>query len=80
MLHIMVRSKIFVQDGTKQPRGRPREFVAADALAKMQRQLWTCGLSAASLEDIAQAAGLNRPSLAAAFGDKDAIYTQAAAH
>jgi AcrR family transcriptional regulator len=45
----------------------------------MQRKLWTAGLSGASLESIARSAGLNRPSLAAAFGDKNAIYAQAAA-
>ena len=46
----------------------------------MQRQLWMTGLSGASLDGIARSAGLNRPSLAAAFGDKDAIYAQVAAH
>lgn len=46
----------------------------------MQRQLWTTGLSRSSLDDIARSAGLARPSLAAAFGDKEAIYAQAAAH
>ena len=45
----------------------------------MQRQLWTTGLSGASLDGIARSAGLNRSSLAAAFGDKDAIYARAAA-
>lgn len=59
--------------------GRPRKFDEAEALAKMQRQLWTTGLSGASLDGIARSAGLNRPSLAAAFGDKDAIYARAAA-
>jgi AcrR family transcriptional regulator len=78
----------FVQDGTKsvqadtkKPRrgGRPRKFDEGEALAKMQRQLWTTGLSGASLDGIARSAGLNRPSLASAFGDKDAIYVRAAA-
>src|SRR5882757_8346266 len=59
--------------------GRPRKFNEIEALAKMQRQLWKTGLSGASLAGIARSAGLNRPSLAAAFGDKDAIYAQAAA-
>lgn len=59
--------------------GRPRSFDDAEALRSMQRQLWTTGLSGVSLHDIARSAGLNRPSLAAAFGDKDAIYAQAAA-
>ena len=59
--------------------GRPRKFDEAEALRNMQRQLLTTGLSGASLDGIARSAGLNRPSLAAAFGDKDAIYAQAAA-
>ena len=45
----------------------------------MQRRLWTTGLSGVSVDGIARSAGLNRPSLAAAFGDKNAIYAQAAA-
>jgi TetR/AcrR family transcriptional regulator, copper-responsive repressor len=69
-----------MQDGTKQtkPGGRPRKFDEATALRAMQRQLWTTGLSGVSLDGIARSAGLNRPSLAAAFGDKDAIYAKAA--
>src|SRR5580700_4298028 len=59
--------------------GRPRKFDEATALGAMQRQLWTTGLSGVSLDGIARSAGLNRPSLAAAFGDKDAIYAKAAA-
>ena len=70
-----------MQHGTKQGLlgGRPREFDEDEALAKMQRRLWTTGLSGVSVDGIARAAGLNRPSLAAAFGDKNAIYAQAAA-
>ena len=69
-----------MQDRTKRPTraGRPREFDEGEALGNMQRKLWTAGLSGASLESIARSAGLNRPSLAAAFGDKNAIYAQAA--
>jgi AcrR family transcriptional regulator len=70
-----------MQDRTKPMNrgGRPRKFDPDDALAKMGRQLWTTGLSGASLDSIARSAGLNRPSLAAAFGDKDAVYAKAAA-
>ena len=59
--------------------GRPRKFDEAEALESMQRMLWATGLSGVSLDGIARSAGLNRPSLAAAFGDKDAIYAKAAA-
>jgi AcrR family transcriptional regulator len=59
--------------------GRPRKFDQAEALTKMRLRLWTTGLSGASLDGIARSASLNRPSLAATFGNKDAIYAQAAA-
>ena len=70
-----------MQQGTKQRSrgGRPREFDEDEALEKMQRRLWTTGLSGVSLDGIARSAGLNRPSLAAAFGDKNAIYAHVAA-
>jgi len=70
-----------MQHGTKQRDrgGRPRKFDEEEALEKMQRQLWTTGLSGVSVDGIARSAGLNRPSLAAAFGGKNAIYAQAAA-
>lgn len=67
-----------MQVGTKRRGGRPRKFDEAQALGSMQRQLWTTGLSGITLDGIARAAGINRPSLAASFGDKDAIYARAA--
>lgn len=39
--------------------------------------LWLKGYAATSLEDIVAATGMNRPSLYAAFGDKEAIYLTA---
>jgi len=79
--NILHRNESFMQHGTKQRYrgGRPREFDEDEALEKMQRRLWTTGLSGVSVDGIARSAGLNRPSLAAAFGDKNAIYAQAAA-
>src|SRR5437773_2031390 len=79
--NILYRVQHFMQLRTKirSRRGRPREFDEDQALENMQRRLWTTGLSGVSVDGIARAAGLNRPSLAAAFGDKNAIYAQAAA-
>lgn len=81
MPHKTSEGKRFMQVRTKPVgrSGRPRQFEETKALRNMQRQLWTTGLSGASLDGIARSAGLNRPSLAAAFGDKNAIYAQAAA-
>jgi len=59
------------------PRGRPRSFDAGEVLEKARGVFWNLGYAAASLDDIAAATGLNRPSLYAAFGDKHALYMAA---
>ena len=41
------------------------------------RHFWNEGYAAARLDDICDQAGLSKPSLYAAFGDKDALYEQA---
>jgi len=61
----------------RRPRGRPRSFDADAVLEKAKAVFWNLGYDAASLDDIAAATGLNRPSLYAAFGDKHALYMAA---
>lgn len=58
-------------------RGRPRAYDPQTALRQALGVFWNTGYSAASLDSIASAAGMNRPSLYAAFGDKHAIYIKA---
>jgi len=58
-------------------RGRPRAFEPETALQRAMDVFWTEGFSAASLDEISAATGLNRPSLYGAFGDKRALYIQA---
>lgn len=55
-------------------RGRPREFDPSTALAAASQAFIRYGYSAASLDLLARAMGLNKPSLYAAFGDKRALY------
>jgi TetR/AcrR family transcriptional regulator, copper-responsive repressor len=55
-------------------RGRPRQYDPEQALAKAGDVFWKHGYAAASLDDLAAATGMNRPSLYAAFGDKRDIY------
>jgi AcrR family transcriptional regulator len=62
------------------PRGRPREFDADEVLARVRRVFIEKGFSAASLDDLAAAADLNRPSLYAAFGNKEELYVRALRH
>jgi AcrR family transcriptional regulator len=61
----------------RRPRGRPRSFDVHEVLEKAKAVFWNLGYDAASLDDIAAATGLNRPSLYAAFGDKHALYLAA---
>jgi AcrR family transcriptional regulator len=61
-------------------RGRPRKFEPAAALNKAMLVFWQKGLSATSLDDLASAMEMNRPSIYNAFGNKDAIYRAALEH
>ena len=58
-------------------RGRPRAFDEADALDAVLERFWTKGFHGTSLDELAAAAGVNRPSLYAAFGDKQSLYLKA---
>jgi AcrR family transcriptional regulator len=61
------------------PRGRPRAYDADAALGAARDAFWAAGYSATSLDDLATATGMNRPSLYAAFGNKQALYLKALA-
>ncbi len=56
------------------PRGRPRKFDEDQVLRAALQRFRTHGLSSTTLDDLAEATGVNRPSLYAAFGDKKALY------
>ena len=60
----------------KRKRGRPRQFDPERVLENVRAVFIAKGYAGASLDDLAAAAGLNRPSLYGAFGDKEQLCIQ----
>lgn len=55
-------------------RGRPRTFDIDLALDRAVEVFWKHGFQDASMHELTEAMGLSKPSLYAAFGDKEALY------
>ena len=57
--------------------GRPREFYLNEALDRAMLVFWRKGYEGASLSDLTEALGVARPSLYAAFGNKEQLFRKA---
>src|SRR5215467_10729184 len=57
--------------------GRPREFDIELALDRAMELFWRKGYEGTSLSDLTDTLGITRPSLYAAFGNKEALFRRA---
>ncbi|HSI24986.1 MAG TPA: TetR/AcrR family transcriptional regulator [Methylotenera sp.] len=63
----------------KKARGRPLEFNQDEALDKALNVFWSRGYEGASMAELTEVLGINKPSIYATFGNKEALFRKALA-
>jgi AcrR family transcriptional regulator len=59
------------------PAGRKRSFDEDQVLERAMQVFWRQGYAGTSLSDLTEALGINKPSLYAAFGNKEQLFARA---
>ena len=69
----VVKIELATKPPTKQ-RGRPLAFNQDVALDKALNVFWSRGYEGASMAELTEALGINKPSIYAAFGNKETLF------
>jgi AcrR family transcriptional regulator len=73
----LINTEVLVEPAGKspaKPRGRPLAFNQDDALARALQIFWLRGYEGTSMAELSEALGINKPSIYATFGNKEALF------